>query len=192
MSNYYVYVLLGPTVYYKYYTSPPDPPSETELLPIKREILSLKKASSLPGKCLALGLSKDLTNIIKHEDPIRDQEIYDLMSKIHINPLPKTDLEALLNSDQSKVNIVSKIPLGLIIKTLESYTDNAIVKATLGCTAESIYYMLLGYKALVISHYLGHKHCLVHAKLGINDTKGHSLRKDYIHMSYFLAYKAYK
>jgi hypothetical protein len=190
MSNYYIYLVLGPKVYSKYYADLPEP-GEVDLYAIKREINSMKKSSSMRRIKNLFGLSEDLAQILQEEDPDRDKEIYECMVKIPITPITEQMISIYKDGDSSLDEIVPQIPLSSIIQALDTYTNNPIVKATLGATAETTYDMLTGHKTIVIPHYLGYKYCVVHFKLGVSDPKGNILRKDYYNMIYFLADKIF-
>lgn len=187
MTSYYTYLLLGPQVYSKHYTSPPEPPRDQELLPIKIELFSLKKSNSTKRISAMFGFSEDLSSFFKSFDSDREKEILDYMSRIPINPMSRQGLINLLNSDKSIEEILPQIPVGLLISTLEKYTKNSLVRSALGVTAESICNLLIGYKIYTISHYIGLKFSVINFKLGVSDARGNTIKKDYFSMAYFLA-----
>ena len=189
MSNYYTFLLLGPTVYNKYYSDPPSEPGEADLHPIKLEIQNLKKITSMKRIKILYSMSEELKNLLNDEFSERQKEVFECMKQIPSVPFSKTSIDSLLNSKTSHEEIVTSIPVSLIIKSLDEYTSNKLVRSALGITAENIYDLLNGYKSVVIPYYLGYKNQIVNFKLGVTDTKGNSLRKDYISMSIFLISK---
>ncbi len=185
MSNYYLYLLLGPKVYSKYYTDTPEIPDAAVLSNIMKSLLELVSSCTRTKIMSIFGLTEDVYSLI-----VEDRGYSELLEIIENGKIRLFSLREISNALQTRhsiEDICALMPLNVVIEALEGYTKNPLVRSSLGNTAESIYQLLLGYKIFIIGKLSSQKQALLYQKFKLTDIKAASLRKDYMNLVYFLA-----
>ncbi|OMJ69764.1 hypothetical protein SteCoe_32429 [Stentor coeruleus] len=188
MSGFYIYALLGPSNYSKHELSYSLDITDCPLKRVKKIIVALKKTQTKEKIRSQFGLSSSLHSLIFELDYSEHSEIYRLMTQLQKPTFSKEILTYNLTQPHSIEDICRNLPLHIIIETLDKYSTNPLVKATLGCTAESTKKMLIAHKILVLSNFLKVNYTNIHSKLKLQEMYGNTLRRDYLNMVYFLVH----